>query len=142
MESAEGTPTPEATPTLFNFNYGDILDVLAGPIYDHNGHIVPDGTIVRFILSQEGEFGTNRQVEALTIQGNARATVRIDSTGNLEIRAESEEALTSDVIQILVPNADIIETKFPSETPEPSSTVEVASTSLDSTLEPAPNRNC
>ena len=139
-EITEGTPTPEATPSLYTFNLGDLLDVHSGPIIDHNGHIVPDGTIVRFILTQGGELGTTRQVEAQTIQGIAKATIRIDSTGNMEIRAESEEARSSDIIQIIVPAANTSETPVPTETQTllPSDEPTITAT-LTPTPEPTPD---
>jgi len=120
------TPTPEAASPLLTFRVGEVLDVRAGSIVDHNGHIVPDGTIVRFILTQGGELGINRQVEVSTKQGIARATLRIDIPGNLQIRAESEDAKQSQVIQIIVPVENITETPQSSPTitntttPEPS----------------------
>jgi beta-N-acetylhexosaminidase len=141
-EILEGTPTPNTTPSSYTHNFGDFLDVRAGPIFDHNGHIVPDGTIVRFIIAQGGEFGTTRQVESQTQQGIARATIRIDSTGNMEVRAESEEARNSDIIQIMVPFGNITETVMPSETPTPSATMEPTPTETPtSTPEPTPETN-
>jgi len=138
-EASQGTPTPQATPSVHTMNLGELLEVHSGKILDHNGHIVPDGTIVRFILTQGGELATTRQVEAQTNQGIANATIRIDSPGNLEIRAESEEARNSEIIQILVPAAVTSETPEPTGTATPPPTEQPSPTStLTTTPEPTP----
>jgi beta-N-acetylhexosaminidase len=129
--------TPEATPSIYTFRIGELVDVSAGVILDRNGHIVPDGTIVRFIITQGGEMGTVRQVESQTMQGVARATLRIDTTGNLEIRAESEEAKQSDIIQIIVPIENITITPPPEATITPSPTPSPTET-LTPTPTPSP----
>lgn len=126
---------PEATPSIYTFRIGDLLEVKAGAILDYNGNIVPDGTIVRFVITQGGELGTARQIESQTVQGIARATIRIDTSGNLEIRAESEDAKTSNIIQIAVPPENATTTPAPTETPtitpttQPSPTAEPTATS-------------
>jgi hypothetical protein len=62
---------------------------------------VPDGTVVRFILSQQGENVTIQQIETTTVGGIARAFIKLQSEGMHEIRATSEPAMNS---QILVLN--------------------------------------
>jgi hypothetical protein len=90
-------------------------------------------------LTQGGELGINRQVEVPTKQGIARTSLRIDIAGNMQIRAESEDAKQSEVIQIIVPVENLTETPLPSPTltytttPEPS-----PSASPTPTLEPTP----
>jgi beta-N-acetylhexosaminidase len=121
------TPTPEATSVVHTYRLGDLVNVRTGIIMDHNGHSVPDGTIVRFILTQGGDLAGVRQVESLTSQGVARASLRVEIPGNLSIRVESEEARSSEVIQINVPMEGTPETPIPSPTitltftPEPTS---------------------
>ena len=82
-------------------NLGDNLPVRTGVIVDYNGHPVPDGTVVKFILNQQGENVTVQQVETTTINGIARASIILQSAGMHEIRVTSEPALNS---QILVLN--------------------------------------
>jgi len=91
--------TPEATPTP-SFRVGDTRTVRTSVILDHNGHPVPDGTGVRFNILLPGEGGVVQQIDAVTVQGLAKASFSIDRPGLLEIRAESDEALTSFVLQL------------------------------------------
>jgi beta-N-acetylhexosaminidase len=98
-----GSATQEATaePVEKVYNLGDNLPVRTGVILDHNGHPVPDGTVVKFILSQQGENVTIQQIESTTVNGVARASIKLQSEGMHEIRVTSEPALNS---QILVLN--------------------------------------
>ncbi len=62
---AEATPTvnptlTEVIPTQTEvplYRIGDTIDLKAGPILDHNQHLVPDGTPVRFTMSLIDETG-------------------------------------------------------------------------------------
>jgi len=91
--------TPEATPTP-SFRVGDTVTVQTSIIFDHNGHTVPDGTEVRFSILLSGEGGVVQQIYAATNQGVAGASFSIDRPGLLEIRAESDPALTSVALQL------------------------------------------
>jgi beta-N-acetylhexosaminidase len=119
------TPTP---PILFNV--GDNLPLKTGVIYDHNGHPVPDGTLVRFLFSQGGEGGSVTQVESTTTTGIARATFRILSTGLLEIKAVSDPANSSQLLRLDIsgPGGGMITaiapTPIPTITLEPTLTVQ------------------
>jgi beta-N-acetylhexosaminidase len=126
--------TAEATPPAPIFRVGDTISVRTGLIVDHNLRQVPDGTVVRFSMAQ-GESGFSQQVETVTSQGVARASFRLDQPGLVEIRAVSEPATVSDVIQLPVSNegATIIiitpteeETETPEPTPSPTATPEPA----------------
>ena len=127
-EQPEDQPTPNPTPTLMPFRTGDAISVRTGVILDHNGHVVPDGTIVHFILTIAGDTTTTQTVEELTEEGIARTILQINGYGNVEIRAESDPATKSDVIQFVVPNENPTPTQslpiliLPSETPLPSPT--------------------
>ncbi len=90
------TPEPTLAPS---FRVGDTISLRTGLIVDHNQRQVPDGTPVRFSLSQ-GETGSFQQVEAVTSQGVAVAAFRLDRPGLIEIRASSEPARVSDTIQL------------------------------------------
>ncbi|MBI4731963.1 MAG: hypothetical protein HY781_07535 [Chloroflexi bacterium] len=91
--------TPETTPTPA-FRVGDSITVRTGILLDHNGHPVPDGTGVRFTLSMSGEGGLLQSVDAVTTQGVAHASFNIDRPGLLEIRATSEPATVSVILQM------------------------------------------
>jgi beta-N-acetylhexosaminidase len=92
------TPPPTAVPL---FQIGDIIALRTGEIMDHNGHVVPDGTVVRFSMTLTGEGGgILQQVEAVTTRGTARASFGLDKPGLLEIHAVSEPAAISEVIQL------------------------------------------
>jgi beta-N-acetylhexosaminidase len=125
---SEDTPTPGPTPTLAPFRTGDAVPVRTGVILDHNGHVVPDGTIVKIILTITAETSTTQQFEAQTSQGVARTVLRLTSYGNVEIRAESYPATKSELIQFVVPPENPTSTPeaplpvLPSETPQPTFT--------------------
>jgi beta-N-acetylhexosaminidase len=120
------TPVPELTPTSAPtaaplFRAGDTISVRTGTIVDHNQRPVPDGTIVRFTLSQ-GESGLIQQVEAPTTQGMAIAAFRLDQPGLIQINATSEPARVSDTLQLNVTKEGatvIIITPTVAATPEP-----------------------
>jgi beta-N-acetylhexosaminidase len=125
-----GTETPEPTSTPF-FRVGDTITVQTGVIIDHNGHPVPDGTGVRFMLTPSGEGGVVQQVDAVTAEGVAKAAFSIDRSGLLEVRATSDPANTSVVLQLTVsgegvsvtivaPTAIIEATSTPAEVATPS----------------------
>jgi beta-N-acetylhexosaminidase len=92
------TPEPTAVPV---FNLGDSVTVRTGTILDHNGLPVPDGTVVRFTVSLGGEGGgVFQQQDATTADGSAAISFRIDKPGLVEIRAASEPANISEVLQL------------------------------------------
>jgi beta-N-acetylhexosaminidase len=97
------TPTAEVVPTQTEiplYRIGDTIAVRAGPILDHNGHLVPDGTPVLFTMTTRDESGEiPQQEDATTIKGMARASFAIDRPGVVEITAASEPAVLSDVVQ-------------------------------------------
>jgi beta-N-acetylhexosaminidase len=93
------TLEPTATP---NFHIGDTVSIRTGTILDHNGHPVPDGTGVRFNITTGGDNNLIRQLETTTQDGIAVASFTIDREGVLEVRAESEPARTSVVLQLSV----------------------------------------
>jgi beta-N-acetylhexosaminidase len=115
------TPTP-------SFRVGDTVSVRTSIILDHNGHQVPDGTGVRFSILLSGEGGLVQPINAVTLLGVATASFSINRPGLLEIRAESDPALTSEVMQFNASNEGFsvtIVTPTPisvSPTPMPEST--------------------
>lgn len=92
--------TPQPTPIPL-FKIGDTIAVRTGVIQDHNGHPVPDGTVVRFSMMLTGQGGgILQQVETVTAQGIARASFGLDKPGLLEIQAISEPANLSEVLRL------------------------------------------
>jgi beta-N-acetylhexosaminidase len=91
------TPQPTGMPS---FNIGDTLTIRTRTILDHNNHIVPDGTMVRFNFRISGEPGVTQQFETTTQAGIAYFNYRIEAAGGLEITATSEPALQSETLQI------------------------------------------
>jgi len=99
------TLTLEATPVPL-FQIGDAIAVRTGVIKDHNGHAVPDGTVVQFSMMLTGEGGgILQQVDAVTTQGVGRASFGLDKPGLLEISVASEPAVISEVLQLDVSQA-------------------------------------
>ena len=97
---AANAPTPAATAVPL-FKIGDTIAIRAGPINDHNGKTVPDGTVVHFSMSVTGEGGgILQQADSTTTGGNARVSFGLDKPGLLQIRATSEPALISEVLQL------------------------------------------
>lgn len=127
--TAEGTAQPQPAVDL---RIGSTISVRTGVILDHNGHQVPDNTIVRFIVTR-GESAAPVTYETTTIDGVAQAVVRIESSGRLDIRVESESAKQSDVLIFEVPPAEGV-TPVPTETPSPTPTA-----TLEPTQTPTPS---
>lgn len=119
---ADGTLTPQPTLTPF-YKIGASISVRAGPILDRNGHLVPDGTVVRFTMATSDETGSIlRQVESTTSEGVARASFVIDKPGKVEVHAVSEPAVVSNVIQFDATNEGVAVTvvvPVVTATPEP-----------------------
>lgn len=132
------TSTPESTPTTV-FRVGDSISVRTGVLLDHNGNPVPDGTGVLFTLTQSGVSGVMQQVEAVTSQGVGRASFNIDRSGLLEIRAASEPAMTSVILQLDVSSEGLVVTVV-APTPEasPTGTPEAVATPGPDETNPAP----
>jgi beta-N-acetylhexosaminidase len=98
--AATSAATPAATAVPL-FKIGDTIAIRAGPISDHNGKIVPDGTVVHFSMNVTGEGGgILQQADATTTAGTARVSFGLDKPGLLQIKATSEPAMISEVLQL------------------------------------------
>lgn len=119
--SSDGTLTPTPAP---EFRLGDIIPVRTGVILDYNGNPVPDGTPVSFLFITGTEATAVRQV-VNTRQGIARTTFAITASGNLEVRAESENARSISLKFDIPAPGELPNTPTPTEapttTPEPTS---------------------
>ena len=108
---------------LPNFELGDLLPVKTGVIVDHNGHPVPDGTIVRFVMNEQGTISNTQQVEAETVDGVARASFLLQKVGVHEINVTSEPAMLSQILVLDITGEEaivsaIIPTPMPTADPD------------------------
>ncbi|MDO9546470.1 MAG: glycoside hydrolase family 3 N-terminal domain-containing protein, partial [Pelolinea sp.] len=94
--------------TLPAFKLGDILPIKTGVIVDHNNHPVPDGTVVRFSMSEQGSNTSIQQIESTTENGIAKASVVLQNSGLHEIRALSEPALSSQILVLDISEEEAI----------------------------------
>jgi beta-N-acetylhexosaminidase len=115
------TVEPTAVPPV---RIGDTVTIRTGELFDHNGHLVPDGTVVRFIITLGGEAGgLIKQEDAQTVGGVASIAYRLEKPGLLEIRAVSEPATVSQVLQLdVIEGGPIVITVF-APTPFPTETI-------------------
>jgi beta-N-acetylhexosaminidase len=119
--AAQVTGTPETPLPPLAFQVGDVIPLITGVIVDHNGHQVPDGTPVTFMLFNEGENNPAQVFEAQTANGIAHGQLRITREGELTIRVESEPAQSSEGITIDIAPRQGTATEIP-PTPEPTAT--------------------
>lgn len=133
------TITPNPIP---EYKIGDTLPMRTGVILDQNGHQVPDGTVVRFLITTGAEVSSTQQIDATTVDGVARASFRISSPGLHQVGVVAEPAQTSDILQLDVqPDAAAIVIAV-TPTPEVSVTPNVTPTqdlTPTPTLTPAPD---
>lgn len=128
LESDEDQiPNIQPTP-ITDYKVGDVIRLRTSIILDHNGHPVPDDTVVQFEFSLTGEIKT-----ATTQQGIATTTYLLDRGGQLEIRAISEPALQSEPLVIDVPGSEA--TLVPTATTSPTPTFTPTS---EPTITPVP----
>jgi beta-N-acetylhexosaminidase len=98
--TATGEATPQATPVPL-YKIGDTIGIRTGTIKDHNGHQVPDGTVVTFSMELVGEDGSIlHQEETTTTEGIARVAFALEKPGLIEIHATSDPARVSQVLQL------------------------------------------
>lgn len=101
---------------------GDTIILRAGTVADSNGHPVPDGTPVQFVLAYVQE-GVEQSLVAETLSGVVTTSVTLDRVGQLNITARSEPALSSALLQLTIredqPVIIVATTPTPVPTPEP-----------------------
>jgi beta-N-acetylhexosaminidase len=95
----EEEDTEDTQPEFF---IGDFVPVETGVIYDVNGHPVPDGTVVEFLISQQGEPIPTLTLKATTQAGVARVNISLDRLGLLTVSARSDPARISETLQLNV----------------------------------------
>jgi beta-N-acetylhexosaminidase len=115
-----GTQTAEPTSTPY---VGQSISVKTGVIVDHNGHPVPDGTEVLFTITISNSGGVFQQIEAFTSGGVASAAFNIGQAGSFDVRASSDPALRSGVLQFGVsPGGISVTYATPTEISQPTIT--------------------
>jgi beta-N-acetylhexosaminidase len=129
---AEGEPTPQP-PQL---KVGDELRLRTGVIVDHNNHPVPDGTPVQFYFTYPQE-GLEHSILAITRNGVAEATAKLDRMGQLDISIQADPIPRTSALQITVQEGEgtPMPTLSPTPTPTPTSTPEPEPTPAET---PAP----
>jgi beta-N-acetylhexosaminidase len=124
------TAEPQSTPTSVPvFKSGDTLPIRTGVIIDHNGHPVPDGTVVHFNFILAKDAANLQQIDAITTNGVARTTYRLQKSGPLEIRASSDPANLSQILTLDV-TAEGGQVTAIAPTPEPTLTTQPSDTPI------------
>ncbi|CAG0929877.1 Beta-hexosaminidase [Thermoflexales bacterium] len=130
----------QPTPAPVTLRVGDKAVIRAGPLMDRNGHQVPDDTPVKFIFQYDGD--PTPKVQAATARdGMARTEFVLDKVGRLLIRANSEPALGSTVLEITISASGgaVVATVVPTPTPTPTRIPTATPTStLTPTTTPTP----
>jgi len=140
-EEATQTITPETTlePTpVPSFNVGDTLPLITSIIYDHNRKPVPDGTLVRFTFTLEGESASVQQIEAHTQQGVAKADFLIQNEGRLVVNAVSGDTHESDKLVLNISGGKAAVVTVIAPTPTPTKTLKPTATVPSPTSPPTP----
>jgi beta-N-acetylhexosaminidase len=122
-DAGNGMETPTLAPTPA-YQVGDQVAIKAGIIRDHNGHPVPDGTPVSFIITLNGEI-QSLPISEFSKGGMAKTQIQIPGPGAIEVRVESEPAKQSEILRFDVPGeelADVTETPTPEPTLTPTET--------------------
>ncbi len=125
----------------------DVIRLRTSVIVDHNGHPVPDGTPVEFILTypQEDRVET---LEVETEDGVAVASVTLDRVGQLDITVRSEPVPPRYHLQLTIREGQsvimiaITPTPVPTALPTPTPRMPMVEPRLPHALaEPRPNRS-
>lgn len=137
----DGIHAPPSEAPL-EYSVGDTLHLQTGIIRDHNGHPVPDGTLVEFIQQDRIQGLINIIAGNLTTNGVAQLDYVLEARtgpGKFRITAESGEAVVSQEVDILIEGgaqvAIIVPTLTPTATFEPTPTA--TSTAMPTETRPA-----
>jgi beta-N-acetylhexosaminidase len=135
----ENSPIQE-TPV---FKLGDTLPIMTGVIVDHNGNLVPDGTIVTFTMSEQGDSSAVQQVETQTTRGIAKTSFNLIKSGMHEIRVSSSPATNSEILLLDISEfettvSEIIPTPIPINEGSDDLQEELTETPDTATMDPNP----
>ena len=109
---------------------GDTLQLASGIIRDRNGNAVPDGTPATYRLFYASEALELPRQEVTTINGVARASVKLERTGELRITMSAGSAKESTTLLVTIQGdspariATVVPTPTatPTDTPTPTPT--------------------
>lgn len=142
-----GFQSPPVSEPLDMF-IGDTLRLQTRVIVDHNGHQVPNGTLVRFVQKDLVQGLTAILAEVPTVDGIATLNYVLQvrqEAGKLRITAEAGEAVVSQEVdisiegqaQVIVITPTPLPTDIPTQTPTPTQTLPATATAtLTVTPEP------
>ncbi len=125
----------------FTAKVGDTLRVLAGPIHDNNGRLVPDNTPVTFKLKQRIDQFELPLGQTGTRDGYAETSVVLERPGDYEVQVQSGQAAGS--LSLLLNIVDLeqgearVAVATPTATPSPPPT-ETPTPTATPTLTPSP----
>lgn len=127
------TQTLSASPTPMGFSLGDEITFTAGPVMDHNQHIVPDGTGLSFQIVYPDEDIPPLLLDATTVNGIARTDYLLGRQGVMQVSAFSAPANQSTILRLTVGEEPgfvtaIVPTENGNQTPSPSITPTLSAT--------------
>ncbi len=135
------TPQPDSESGVPSFRTGDSIPLKTGQILDRNANLVPDGTVVTFSFSMDGETDFVHTLTSTTVDGVARTEYLIPTEGRLDISVSSGEAVSSNKLVLNITKGEaavvtvIVPTSMPTRTPTPTQVVPTETPSP--TVEPA-----
>ncbi|MCS7283411.1 MAG: glycoside hydrolase family 3 N-terminal domain-containing protein [Anaerolineae bacterium] len=133
---AEAQGSEMGTPQPLEIYQGDTLHLRTSVIVDRNGHPVPDGTLVEFILTYPQE-GLERTIPTTTRGGIAETAITLDRIGQLQISVRAEPAPRAVRLEMEIRQGEpaVIVPITPTPSPVPTPTPEPTPVP---TLEPTP----
>lgn len=143
-------------PPGLDLKLGDTITLRTGVIVDHNGHRVPDGTPVTFVLEYPNEGVELPRQEATTRDGVAETTVVLEREGQLAVQVMAGAAKQSTTLLLTIegeepaeiatvvppptetptpaPTPTPTKTPTPTETPPPTATIAATPTPMPATI--------
>jgi beta-N-acetylhexosaminidase len=98
------TPSPAQTPTGTvspeTFSMGDTLELSAGPVFDRNQHLVPDGTVIRFQIVFPNEKIPPLFLDSTSTNGIGIVEYKLDRQGEIQVTAFSDPAMNSTILKL------------------------------------------
>jgi beta-N-acetylhexosaminidase len=140
--AANETAGPDATAAPLQTS-NRTKQLITSPLYDRNGHLVPDGTLVEFVVTylSEGQL-TKIFARNGTVSGVARATLAIERAGLIEIQAQAGDAFSQKLqFNVTSSSVQVMQTPLaavPTVTAMPSATATLPPVTLLPPVTPTP----